>query len=218
MQEFLPYIVIGLTAGSVYGLAGTGLVLTYKTSGVFNFAYGAIAAVAAYVFYWLHVREGVAWQIAALVCLFVLGPLMGLLLELLTRMLSQVGVQYQIVGMIGLTLGIAGVLTLWGDNWSEQGAFVQFPDFLPTGTFTVADVNVGLQPADHRPDRPRVGHRALPVLPLVAPRRVHACRRRRSGPREHRGHEPASRPPLGLGHRHHVRGHVGSTARTHSSG
>ena len=46
MEEFLPFIVIGLTAGSVYGLAGTGLVLTYKTSGVFNFAYGAIAAVA----------------------------------------------------------------------------------------------------------------------------------------------------------------------------
>ena len=42
MQEFLPFIVIGLTAGSVYGLAGTGLVLTYKTSGVFNFAYGAM--------------------------------------------------------------------------------------------------------------------------------------------------------------------------------
>ena len=41
MQDFLPFIVIGLTAGSVYGLAGTGLVLTYKTSGVFNFAYGA---------------------------------------------------------------------------------------------------------------------------------------------------------------------------------
>ena len=27
--------------------------------------------------------------------------------------------------------------------WSEPGAFVQFPDFLPTDTFTVADVPVG---------------------------------------------------------------------------
>ena len=143
MQDFLPFIVIGLTAGSIYGLAGTGLVLTYKTSGVFNFAYGAIAAVSAYVFYWLHVREGVSWQVAALLCLFVLGPLMGLVLELLTRMLSEVGTQYQIVGMIGLTLGIAGVLTLWGNNWSEPGQYVQFPDFLPTETFTVFDVNVG---------------------------------------------------------------------------
>ena len=39
----LPFIVIGITTGSVYGLAGTGLVLTYKTSGIFNFAYGSLA-------------------------------------------------------------------------------------------------------------------------------------------------------------------------------
>ncbi len=143
MQEFLPFIVIGLTAGSVYGLAGTGLVLTYKTSGVFNFAYGAIAAVAAYVFYWLHVQQGMAWQPAALLCLFVLGPAMGLVLELLTRMLSGVGVQYQIAGMIGLTLGIEALLRLWGNSWSDPGQYVLFPDFLPTETFTVFDVNVG---------------------------------------------------------------------------
>jgi ABC-type branched-subunit amino acid transport system ATPase component/branched-subunit amino acid ABC-type transport system permease component len=143
VQDFLPFIVIGLTAGSVYGLAGTGLVLTYKTSGVFNFAYGAIAAVAVYVFYWLHVQEGVSWPLAAVLCLFVLGPLMGLVLELLTRMLSDVGVQYQIVGMIGLTLGINGLLTLWGQSWGDPGQYVLFPDFLPTETFRVFDVNVG---------------------------------------------------------------------------
>ena len=43
MAEILPFIVIGLAVGSVYGLAATGLVLTYKTSGIFNFAYGALA-------------------------------------------------------------------------------------------------------------------------------------------------------------------------------
>ena len=84
-----------------------------------------------------------AWPIAAVVCLFVLGPLMGLMLELLTRMLSQVGTQYQVVGMIGLALGIAGALTLWGNTWADAGTFVPFPDFLPTSTFTVFDVNVG---------------------------------------------------------------------------
>ena len=204
MQEFLPYIVIGLTAGSVYGLAGTGLVLTYKTSGVFNFAYGAIAAVAAYVFYWLHVREGVSWQVAALLCLFVLGPVMGLFLELLTRMLSQVGTQYQIVGTIGLALGIAGVLTLWGNSWSEPGAFVQFPDFLPTETFTRGGRQRGLQPAHHDADRARVGHRAVPVLPMVTSRRLDARGSRQPGPREHRGHESPPRPPLGLGDRDDV--------------
>ncbi len=37
----------------MYGLAGTGLLLTYKTSGILNFAHGAVAAAAAYLFYWL---------------------------------------------------------------------------------------------------------------------------------------------------------------------
>ena len=47
----LPFIIVGLVTGSVYGLAGVGLVLTYKTSGIFNLAYGALATVAAYLFY-----------------------------------------------------------------------------------------------------------------------------------------------------------------------
>ena len=34
-------------------LEGAGLVLTYKTSGIFNFAHGSIAALAAFVFYFL---------------------------------------------------------------------------------------------------------------------------------------------------------------------
>jgi branched-subunit amino acid ABC-type transport system permease component len=36
--------VIGLTSGAVYALAGLGLVLTYKTSSVFNFAHGGAHA------------------------------------------------------------------------------------------------------------------------------------------------------------------------------
>ena len=43
MSDYLPFIFSGLVTGGIYGLAGTGLVLTYKTSGVFNFAYGALA-------------------------------------------------------------------------------------------------------------------------------------------------------------------------------
>ena len=38
MSDFLPFVVIGISVGAIYGLAGTGLVLTYKTSGIFNFA------------------------------------------------------------------------------------------------------------------------------------------------------------------------------------
>ena len=67
MSDFWPFVIAGLTTGSLYGLAAMGLVLTYKTSGIFNFAHGAIAAGAAYVFYELNTRNDVSWPIAALI-------------------------------------------------------------------------------------------------------------------------------------------------------
>src|SRR5581483_639353 len=51
MRDLLPFLVVGLSSGSIYGLAGVGLVLTYRTAGVFNFAHGAVAALGAYLFY-----------------------------------------------------------------------------------------------------------------------------------------------------------------------
>ena len=60
MNSLLPFIVVGLATGAVYGLAGVGLVLTYRTSGVFNFAHGAVASAGAYLFYELHNKHGLA--------------------------------------------------------------------------------------------------------------------------------------------------------------
>src|SRR5919198_254949 len=78
LNELLPFVVSGIATGSIYGLAGTGLVLTYKTSGIFNFGYGALASVAAYVFYFLHVDHGWDWRLSFVVSVFVVGPLLGL--------------------------------------------------------------------------------------------------------------------------------------------
>ena len=90
MTEYLPFLVVGITSGSLYGLAGVGLVLTYRTSGVFNFAHGAVAAVGAFVFYELHHEHGLPWPLAAAVCLGVAAPLLGIVLERLGRALAGV--------------------------------------------------------------------------------------------------------------------------------
>ncbi len=138
MQDFLPFIVIGVATGAVYGLAGVGLVLAYKTSGIFNFAYGAIAALTVFVFYWLHDEHGWPWGLAAAVCVLVLGPAEGLLMELLGRALEQVGATLKVVATVGLLLIVLGVGELWYGN-NE----VNFPQFLPSSTVPILGVNVG---------------------------------------------------------------------------
>ena len=138
MSTFLPFIVIGITTGAVYGLAATGLVLTYKTSGIFNFAYGSIAALSIFVFFFLHDEHGWPWPLAAFVCLGVLAPIEGLLMERLARSLDHAGTEVRVVATVGISLVVLGIGTLWyGDNQTI------IPSFLPTTSVHVLGVNVG---------------------------------------------------------------------------
>jgi ABC-type branched-subunit amino acid transport system ATPase component/branched-subunit amino acid ABC-type transport system permease component len=137
VAEFLPFIVIGLTIGSVYGLAATGLVLTYKISGIFNFAYGALASVSVFTFYELVDVHGWPWPIAGALCVFVLGPVMGVLLELLTRQLAAADRTLQIAAMVGLILWVVSLTTVLFSSVSGN-----FPSFLSTNTVRIASVNV----------------------------------------------------------------------------
>jgi branched-subunit amino acid ABC-type transport system permease component len=117
MTELVPFLVIGLASGSLYGLAGLGLVLTYRTSGIFNFAHGAIAAAAAYLFFTLHINMGWWWPVAALV---------------------SARTATIIVATVGLLLFIQGFL-----YWRYGTAQRTFPDFLPTSTaFRITGVSV----------------------------------------------------------------------------
>ena len=45
MEQLISNVVSGMSYGSVYALLAVGLVLAYKTSGIFNLAYGAQAFV-----------------------------------------------------------------------------------------------------------------------------------------------------------------------------
>ncbi|HEY3724331.1 MAG TPA: hypothetical protein VGN59_13355, partial [Acidimicrobiia bacterium] len=61
MQDLIRYVILGIPVGCVFGLVAVSLVLTYKTSGVFNLAFAAQAYLAAAVYYDVHVRHG--WPI-----------------------------------------------------------------------------------------------------------------------------------------------------------
>ncbi|MDP9183582.1 MAG: ABC transporter permease [Actinomycetota bacterium] len=134
----LPFIVTGITAGSIYGLAAVGLVLTYKTSGVFNFGHGAIAAGAAYVYYAVSIQHGAPTWLGLLVAVGGYGLLAGLLMELLSRRLVLAPTAYKIVATIGILLAVQASAALVFGPQSRP-----FPQFLPTRTFRFGGVNVG---------------------------------------------------------------------------
>lgn len=139
MNDLLPFVVSGIAIGSIFGLAATGLVLTYKTSGIFNFGHGAIATAAAYVFYWLHIDQGVDWKPALVLAVFVVGPVLGLGMEAVARRLSQQRPAWKIVGTVGLILVMQGL-----GAWKYGEDTIRVRQYLPKPfeSFQVAGVNV----------------------------------------------------------------------------
>ncbi|HEX4661876.1 MAG TPA: branched-chain amino acid ABC transporter permease/ATP-binding protein [Streptosporangiaceae bacterium] len=139
MQQLLPFVVAGIASGAIYGMAATGLVLTYKTSGIFNFGHGALATAAAYIFYALHYANNVNWVLSLLVSVVVAGPLMGLGMERISRRISQQSVAWKIVATIGLILIVQGLGTVkYGSDT------INVPQFLPKGMdfFRLGGVNI----------------------------------------------------------------------------
>ncbi|HEX4090545.1 MAG TPA: ATP-binding cassette domain-containing protein [Trebonia sp.] len=136
MNQFLPFIVIGLATGAVYGLAGLGLVLTYKTSGIFNFGYGAVAALVSFCAFFLN-SHGLPWGAAAAISLLVFAPLCGLLLELMARSLTGASETIKVVATVGLILIVASVATIWYPTNPPT-----FPNFLPQSSVRMLGVNV----------------------------------------------------------------------------
>jgi len=139
MNALLPFVILGITAGSVYGLTGTGLVLTYKTSGIFNFAQGAVATTGAYVFYILH--DDVLHLPAvptALICVFVVGPVLGLGMEAMARRLAEASATMKVVATVGVVLVVQGFFSATFGTLART-----FPAWLPQHTFGIGGVFIG---------------------------------------------------------------------------
>ena len=77
MIDVLNQLLDGVPTGCVYGLVAVGLVLTYKTSGVFNFAFGAQAFTSAVVFYVLVHDHGWPLVPSALIAVVVVSIALG---------------------------------------------------------------------------------------------------------------------------------------------
>lgn len=113
MEKFLALSVSGAVSGAVYSLLAVGLVLTYSTSGVFNFAHGAVAFATAFVFFELNTGLGWPVWLAAIVSIVLFAPLLGVLLDkAIFRRLAQASQSARIVATVGMMIAIPSI-ALW---------------------------------------------------------------------------------------------------------
>ena len=102
-----PFILSGLVLGSIYAVSVLGLVLTYSSSRVFNFAHGAVAYFVAVVYWWLTEREGWSAPAAAVVAVLVVAPALGLFLwAVVFRRLTHATPVVRFVSTVGLWVAI----------------------------------------------------------------------------------------------------------------
>lgn len=117
METFLSFTIIGIATAAIYAVIGSGLVLTYTTTGVFNFAQGAIGMMAAFAYWQLSVAWGWPVPLAIAVVVLVLAPLLGLAIERLMRGLDGTSETTKLVVSISLMLGFIGLAqALWNPN------------------------------------------------------------------------------------------------------
>src|SRR5438132_8101503 len=109
MTTFLTLTVVGIVIGCIYALSATGLVVTYITSGIFNFAHGAVGMIAAFTYWKLVVDEGWPAYLALPFILLVFAPLLGVLIdELIMRNLHSASEEVRVIVTVALMLFLLG--------------------------------------------------------------------------------------------------------------
>ncbi len=107
------YVVAGLVLGGIYAISAAGLVVTYLSAGILNFAFGALAFFIARFFYFLRVQQHWSIPAAGVVALLLVGPALGISLYLLLfRFLRLSSTLIKVVVTLGLSVTIPPLASL----------------------------------------------------------------------------------------------------------
>src|SRR5580704_3153237 len=118
MANFLVFTLSGLVIGAIYAVSAMGLVVTYVTSRVFNFAHGAVGMLVAFIYYTLRITLGLNEVVALVLSLLVIAPLIGVILDAtLMRRLQRVPVAVRLMVTLALFVFLTGLAVLiWGST------------------------------------------------------------------------------------------------------
>ena len=121
MDMFLTFTVVGLSTAAIYAVIASGLVLTYTTTGVFNFAQGAIGMLAAFTYWQFRFAWGWPVPICLVLILGIMAPLFGVILEVVVmRGLRGTTETVKLVVSISLLLFMIGLAQLIWRRWSRR--------------------------------------------------------------------------------------------------
>lgn len=143
MSHLTSLLIAGAVSGALYSLIASGLVLSYSATGIFNLGYGAIAFVAAFLYFELHM--GLGWPIvpAALVSVFVLGPALGYLLDVaIFRRLTRASESAKVMATVGVLIALPAIA-----KWAVYAAISTGHAHIPSGDQIYLAPGVGPSPS-----------------------------------------------------------------------
>jgi ABC-type branched-subunit amino acid transport system ATPase component/ABC-type branched-subunit amino acid transport system permease subunit len=112
MSQAILFAFLGLGLGAMYALVSLGLIVIYRSSGVLNFAQGAIAMAGAYAFYELRVRQGQSFLVSCIGGI-ALATLIGVLVYvLIMRRLERAAPVIRIAATLGVLLTLQALAVL----------------------------------------------------------------------------------------------------------
>jgi branched-chain amino acid transport system permease protein len=110
MHEFIIFTISGLATAGIYAITASGLTLTYATTGIFNWSHGAIGMVAAFAYWQMRIGWGWPTVPSILICLFVLAPALGVLMEAgVMRRLEGTSEASKLVVTLAMALSLLGI-------------------------------------------------------------------------------------------------------------
>lgn len=112
MSQFLSYAIPGVPYGCTFALVAIGLVLTYRATGVFNFAFGAQAYVAA-LLYAVLTEHGLPRGVAGVLVIGVFSPLVGILFDrFVFSRIGSANVAAKTIAALGLMVGLPALASI----------------------------------------------------------------------------------------------------------
>ena len=114
-KNITTFLVVGIALGGIYAILAGGLVVTYATTGIFNFAHAAIGCFLAFTYWQFSVKWGWPTLVSLVATLGIVAPLIGIGLDrLIMKRLKDASLVVQLMVTVGLMLSFMGItLTIW---------------------------------------------------------------------------------------------------------